>query len=147
MNVRIPILRGLAVCVVASALIRCGERYEQEFRGSITEDGKPVAFLPVRFLSSGERESCDLPGLETRTDRTGRFSVRQQYQPSVLENVAVAIHPYRLCVYRNDHWQRIWGLKSGPAPKTIELECKLGENPECRVSWGGHAFREREKPR
>jgi len=122
----------------AIALVACGA-YDQQVRGRLLYQNKPVVSSRIRFLSSGPKEICDAPGLKALTDAAGAFTVHQAYTPSIFENFAVAIHPYRLCVERNGRWERVWSAKSGPAPRTLDIECKLGgiEATQCRSSWNG----------
>lgn len=138
---------ALAVGILASALTGCGETYEQKVMGYVTEGGRPAAYLPVRFLASGDTETCDLPGAETRTDQMGVFKISQPYRRSALENFVVAIHPYRVCVQRNDQWTRVWSVTTGPAPRKLDLECRLGDTVECRASWNGQPYGRWERPR
>src|ERR1700686_2005609 len=108
---------AMVTCAVVAALSGCGESYEQKVTGSVVEAGKPASFLPVRFLSSGAEGSCDLPGAEALTDQMGMFKISQPYRRSAFEDVAVVIHPYRLCIHRSGRWERVWSTTTGPAPR------------------------------
>jgi hypothetical protein len=131
-----------AVAAAVSMVLGCGGTYDQEVRGRLMNAGKPAVSVRVRFLSEGPRDSCDESGPEALTDEAGIFTIHKKYRRSVFENVAVVIHPYRLCVERDNRWERVWHITSGPAPRTIDLECKLdrGQPVQCRASWNGQAF-------
>ena len=130
-----------AAAAFVSTLLGCGQ-YDQTVRGRLIDNGKPAVSVRVRFLSSGPRDRCDQAGPEALTDKVGMFAIHQNYQRSFLENFMVAIHPYRLCVERAGRWVRVWGITSGPAPRAIDLECKLdrGQAVQCRTSWNGQSF-------
>jgi hypothetical protein len=147
MKIELHTLHQTAVVALVCAVLGCSEAYEQAIRGHVMDGNKPAAFLPVRFISSGAEDNCDLPGAEAITDRMGRFEVRQTYKPSALESLAVVIHPYRLCVQKSGHWERIWHETTGPAPTRLELECQLAGEAECGAGWNGRAVRPSDRQR
>jgi hypothetical protein len=119
-----------------------GDSYQQEIRGVLSDHGQPSRSVRVRFRSSSP-ETCDGPGVEAITDQEGRFRLRQEYSPSLVENFAVLIHPYRLCANDVGQWEMVWHETTGPAPHTLDFECDRGRHA-CRVSWNGQAARDAE---
>jgi hypothetical protein len=134
---------GRMSLAIAVLLTTSCSHYPQEVGGIITENGGPLGSLRVRFLSTGPEGTCEASGPEATTDATGRFLVSQVYSRSIVEEwAAVVVHPYRLCVDRNDVWQLLWHETTGPAPHTLDLRCTIeGTSGRCQASWEKQPFR------
>jgi hypothetical protein len=131
----------LMVC--AAATTGCAALpYRQDVTGVMTLDGKPVGALSVRFISELPADTCEHSGVDAVTDSEGRFGINQVYEPSIIESAIVVIHPYRLCVRRGEVWTPLWKTTTGPAPRTLQLECALTAQGggKCRASWNKQAF-------
>jgi hypothetical protein len=133
----------LAVMMAIVAGCSAPDPYEQNIEGIMLKSGEPLANVKVRFLTEYPEDTCEGQGLETTTDESGKFSLKQLYKPSKVEDYAVVIHPYRLCMSTGGHWKTIWKLKTGPAPKKIAFRCELDEkgNAVCKVAWDGQGYR------
>jgi hypothetical protein len=133
---------GLLLVAVAATVACAAPPYRQDVAGVVTRDGKPVATLAVRFISDPPADTCETSGAEAVTDAEGRFGINRMYVPSIIESVAVVVHPYRLCVMLGGAWKLLWKTTTGPAPSTLQLECVLiaEVDGKCRASWNKQAF-------
>ena len=138
-------MKLLLLVVMISILTGCSARkpYEQKIEGVMLKGGAPAPNIKLKFRSEYPEDTCEGPGLETTTDESGKFTFRQVYKPSKMEDYAVVIHPYRLCMFTGNKWKTIWALKTGPAPGKIAFSCELDENGNavCKVAWDGQDYR------
>ncbi|OGW24387.1 MAG: hypothetical protein A2X59_09165 [Nitrospirae bacterium GWC2_42_7] len=139
-------MKRLHSVLLVAILIGCVPApYEQKIEGQILNGEKGAEGIKIRFLSKYPENTCEGDGLETVTDKDGKFKISQTYIPSKKEKHAVVTHPYRLCYFADERWLTAWKHKTGPAPHNIAFRCYMDESnkriEKCLVSRDKQEFK------
>jgi hypothetical protein len=141
----LPPLFFIATLLAVLAGCTAKAPYNQNIEGIVLRGDNAIENIRVRFLSAYLEGACDAPGLEAVTNKDGKFTFSQKYVPSVTENYAVVVHPYRLCIFIDGRWQQAWSVSTGPAPGSIVFKCYVAEDnkkiEKCFVSWDKQEFK------